>query len=86
MQNDFIHLMNLWTYNLKLYRAKCLENSWKRFVKNDDVNNVYTTNQKFGDGKIFNCFWQRSRMLTKAAFIWNKQTNEQTDNKQTKKL
>ncbi len=33
---------------------------------------LYTTIQKFGVGKFFLCFWKKSLLLTKAAFIWLK--------------
>ncbi len=33
---------------------------------------IYTTIQKFGVSKIFFlCFWMKSVMFTKAAFIWS---------------
>ncbi len=33
---------------------------------------TYTTSQKFLNSKIFLCFWKKSLLLIKSAFIWSK--------------
>ncbi len=55
--------------------------SWlQRTKKNQYSNNMevylrYLHFQKFGIISIFLCFWKKSLMLTKAAFIWSKICN-----------
>ncbi len=50
--------------------------NWKNAVSGINIrkwliSKKYNTVGKFGVGKIFECFWKKSLMLSKAVFIWS---------------